>query len=118
MVNFISLKNKIKSHGIEYDKEVFRFALKVKKAKVNLYCGDIFSFNLKKLKTKCFILVDPFKRPNDNIKILFKIKKLYPGKKKYVISVNNPKGKFPNEFKLIYSIIGSKTRVLKIFEIN
>jgi SAM-dependent methyltransferase len=118
VVNFISLKNKIKSHGIEYDKEVFKFALKEKKVKVNLYCGDVFSFNLKKLKSNCFILVDPFKKISDNKKLLFKIKKLYPGKKKYVVSVNNSKGKFPNEFKLIYSIIGSKTRTLKIFEIN
>ena len=118
VVNFISLKNKIQSHGIEYDKDVFKFALKVKKAKVNLYCGDVFSFNLKKLKSKCFILVDPFKGAKDNKKILFKIKKLYPREKKYVISVNNSKGKFTNEFKLIYSIIGSKTRTLKIFEIN
>ena len=118
VVNFISLKNNIKSHGIEYDKEVFTFALKIKNHKVNLYCGDIFSFNLKKLKSKCFILVDPFKKSNDNKKILFKIQKLYPGKKKYIISVNSPKKKFPNEFKLIYSIIGSKTRTLKIFEIN
>lgn len=118
VINFISLKNNIKSHGIEYDKEVFKFALKIKKDKVNLYCGDVFSFNLKKLKSKCFILIDPFKKSNDHKKILFKIKKLYPGKKKYIISVNNPKGKFPNEFKLIYSIIGSKTRTLKIFETN
>ena len=28
VVNFITLKNNIKSHGIEYDKEVFKFALK------------------------------------------------------------------------------------------
>jgi SAM-dependent methyltransferase len=118
VVNFISLKNKIKSHGIEYDKEVFKFALKTKKNKVNLYCGDVFSFNLKKLKSKCFILVDPFKKSNDNKKILLKIKKLYPGEKKYVISVNNPKQNFPNDFKLIYYIIGSKTRTLKIFEVN
>lgn len=118
VVNFISLKNKIKSHGIEYDKEVFKFALKVKKKKVNLYCGDVLSFNLKKLKSKCFILVDPFKKLSDNKKFLLKIKNFYPKEKKYVISVNNSKGKFPNEFKLIYSIIGSKTRMLKIFEIN
>jgi SAM-dependent methyltransferase len=118
VVNFISLKNKITCHGIEYDKEVFKSALKIKKKKVNLYCGDVLTFNLKKLKSKCFILVDPFKKANDNKKFLSKIKKIYPRDKKYVISINNSKGKFSNEFKLIHSIIGSKTRTLKIFEIN
>ena len=118
VVNFISFKNKIRCHGIEYDKEVYTSALKIKENRVKLYCGDVLNFNLKKLKSKCFILVDPFKKAQDNKKFLSKIKKLFPKEKKYVISVNYSKGKFPNEWKLIHSIIGSKSRTLKIFEIN
>ena len=114
----MSFKNKIKCFGIEYDKEVFKYALKIKKQKVSLYCADVLTFNLRKLKSKCFILVDPFKKADDNKIFLSKIKKMYPREKKYIISINYSKGRFSNEFKLVHSIIGSKTRTLKIFEIN
>ena len=118
VVNFISSINKIKSYGIEYNKEVFKVASKFKKKNVNLYCGDVFNFDMKKFKSKCYILVDPFKKIEDRNKFLYKVKKIYPGEKKFIIAVNNYKGRFPNQFKLIYSIIGSKTRALKIFEIS
>ena len=116
VVNFISLINKIKSYGIEFDEEVHKTAIKIKKKNVKLYCGDIFNYNIKKFNSKCFILVDPFKKIKDRNKFLSKFKKTFPKKKKYIIAINNYKGKFPREFKLIYSLIGSKTRSLKIFE--
>ena len=74
------------------------------------------NFNIRSLNSKCFILVDPFKKVNDRNRFLSKIKKIYPGKKKYIIAVNNYKGKFPKKFKMIYSIIASEKRSLKIFE--
>jgi len=118
VVNFISKMNKIKCYGIEYDKDVFQSALKIKNKNVKLYCGDALSFNIKKFKSKCFILVDPFKKAKDNKQFLSKIKKLYPKEKKYVISVNYSKGKFSNQLKTIHSTIGSNTRRLKIYEVN
>ena len=116
VVNFINLKNNIKCYGIEYDKEVIKSALKFKKNKVNFYHGNVLTFNLKNLKRNCFILVDPFKKARDLRKFLDKIKKIFPGKKKYIILINVSKNKLSNEFKLIHSIIGSKTRTLNIFE--
>ena len=116
VVNFISSINRIKSHGIEFDEEVHKTAIKIKKKNVKLYCGDIFNYNIKKFNSKCFILVDPFKKIKDRNKFLSKFKKTFPKEIKYVIAINNYKGKFPREFKLIYSLIGSKTRSLKIFE--
>lgn len=118
VVNFVSYKNNIKSYGIEYDKQVHEVALKIKNRKTSLYCSDVFNFNLRKFNSRCFILVDPFKKNEDRNKILNKIKKLYPNKKKYIIAVNNYKGGFPEYLKLIKSIIASKTRSLKIFEIS
>jgi len=118
VVNFLSYKNNIKSYGIEYDKQVHEQALKIKNRKTSLYCGDVLDFNLRKLNSRCFILVDPFKKIEDRNKILNKIKRLYPNKKKYIIAVNNYKGGFPKYSKLIKSIIASKTRTLKIFEIS
>jgi len=117
VVNFISSVNKIKSYGIEFDKDVHKSALRLKKPKVKLYCGDVFNFNIKKLNSQCFILVDPFKRVKDRNKFLTKIKKIFPKKIKYVIAINNYKGKYPKDFKLIQSIIGSKTRTLKIYKL-
>ena len=84
---------------------------------MKLYCGDVFNFNIKKLNSQCFILVDPFKRVKDRNKFLTKIKKIFPKKIKYVIAINNYKGKYPKDFKLIQSIIGSKTRTLKIYKL-
>ena len=118
VVNFISSVNRIKSCGIEYDKEVFKVANKFKKKNVNLYCRHIFNFNMKKFKSKCYILVDPFTIVKVRNKFLSKVKKTYPGEKTSIIPVNNYKGTFPSQFKLIYSIIASKTRTLKIFEIT
>ena len=109
--------NKIKCYGIEYDKDVFQSALKIKNKNVKLYCGDALNFNLKKFKSKCFILVDPFKKAKDNKQFLSKIKKIYPNEVKYVVSVNNSQGKFSNKLKKIHSINGSKTRRLKIYEV-
>jgi len=116
VVNFVSTQNGIKSHGIEYDKEVFQIANQIKKNNVFLYCGDVFKFNIRSFNSKCFILVDPFKKVSDRNKFLYKIKNIYSGQKKYIIAVNNFKGRFPKNFREIYSIIGSKTRSLKIFE--
>ena len=118
VVNFISKINKIRCYGIEYDEDVFRFASKIKNKNVKLYCGDAFNFNLKRFKSKCFILVDPFKKAKDNKQFISKIKKLYPKEVKYVISVNYSKGKFSNKLKTIHSIIGGKERNLKIYKIN
>ena len=117
VVNFISQKNDINSYGIEYDKEVFKSSLKIKSENVDLYCGDAITFNLQKLNSNCFILNDPFKKIDERNKFLSKIKKLKPGKRKYIISINDNKKKFAKGFKLIHSIIGSKTRSLRIFEI-
>ena len=118
VVNFISSKNKIKSIGIEYDKEVHKLALKNRNKNTVLHCGDVFNFNLKRLNSRCFILVDPFKKVRDRNKFLNKIRKIYPNKVKYIIAVNNYKGSFPKFSKLIKSIIASKTRTLKIYKIN
>lgn len=117
VVNFISSINKIRSYGIEFDEEVHRSALKIKEKNVKLYRGDIFKFDIKKFNSKCFILVDPFQKIKDRNKFLSKVKKIFPKNKKYIIAINNYKGKFPKDFKLIYSLIGSKTRSLKIYEI-
>ena len=116
VVNFISSINKIKSYGIEFDNEVHKTALNFKKDKVKLFCGDIFNYDLRLFNSKCFILVDPFKKVKDRNKFLNRIKKIFPKQKKYIIAINNYKGKFPKDFKLIFSIVGSKTRTLKIFE--
>ena len=116
VVNFISSINKIKSYGIEFDTEVHKTSLKFKKDKVKLFCGDIFNYDLRLFNSKCFILVNPFKKVKDRNKLLNRIKKIFPKQKKYIIAINNYKGKFPKDFKLISFIAGSKTRTLKIFE--
>jgi len=118
VVNFISSINNIKTCGVEYDKEAFNYSLKIRKKNINLYCGDIFDFDLKKFNSKCFILVEPFKKIKDRTKLLNKIKRIYPKQKKYIIAVNNYKGNFPKFLKLIHSTIASKSRTLKIFEIS
>ena len=117
VVNFISSINNIKSYGIEFDYEVYRYAQKVKGKNVKLYRGDIFKFDIRKFNSKCFILVDPFRKVKDRDKFLLKVKKIFPKNKKYIIAINNYKGEFPKRFKLLYSLIGSRTRSLKIFEI-
>ena len=118
VVNFVSTFNRIKSHGIEFDKEVHRSALILKNKRVNLYCGDIFNFDLKKFNSICFILIDPFKINKDRDKFLHKYEKIFPKKIKYLITVNICGKEFPNKYNLIYSISGSKTRCLKIYKIN
>lgn len=117
VVNFIDAMNNIKTYGIEYDKEAFNYSLMIKNKNTNLYYGDIFDFDLKTFNSKCFILIDPFKKVKDRTKLFNKIKRIYPKQKKYVITVNN-KGSFPKYLKLIKSNIASKTRSLKIFEIS
>ena len=118
VVNFISTQNRIKSYGIEFDKEVYETANRFKKKRVYLYCSDVLKFDLKTLNSKCFILNDPFKKTKYRDQFLSKVKKIFPGKKKYIIAINNQKGKFPNSFKMITSIVASKSRSLKIYEIS
>ena len=118
VVNFISSQNNIKSYGIEYDKEVHKKALKIKKKNVKLYCGDIFKFNLKKLNSNCFILIDPFKKNKDKKKFFLKLERILKFKKKYFIAVNFNGGSFPKGYNLIFESVGSNNRSLKIFEIN
>ena len=118
VVNFLSTLNKIKSHGIEYDKDVHKDALKIKKKGVKLYCGNIFNFKLNKFNSNCFILIDPFKKIKDTNKFLLRYKKILPNRNKYLITVNIYKGKLPKNFNLIYSKLASKNRCLKIYKIN
>ena len=117
VLNYISLKNNIKCYGIEYDYDVFRSALKTKKEKVKLYCGNALTFNIKKFNSRCFILIDPFKKKDDMKNFLSKIKKLYPKKTKYIILVNYKKTILLKNFKLIKQINGSKTRNLKFYSV-
>ena len=116
VVNFLSKKNNIRSYGIEYDKEVFRSSVKKKSAKVKLYCADVFKFDLSKLKSNCYILIDPFKQKNDLIKFLNKLNKIKLDRK-YLITVNLKKFKFPKNYKILYSLVASNDRSLKIFKI-
>ena len=118
VVNFLNSLNKVRSIGIEYDKNVHIEALKLKKKNVKLYCGDIFKFKLEKFRSNCFILIDPFKKIKERNKFLLKYSKIMPKKNKYLVTVNIFKGKIPKKFNLIYSIIASKNRCLKIYKIN
>jgi SAM-dependent methyltransferase len=118
VVNFLSTLNKIKSHGVEYDEDVHKDALKIKKKGVKLYCGNIFNFKLNKFNSNCFILIDPFKKIKDTNKFLLRYKKILPNRNKYLITVNIYKGKLPKNFNLIYSKLASKNRCLKIYKIN
>jgi len=118
VVNFLSVLNNIKSHGIEFDKDVHKNALKLREKRVKLYCGDIFNFRLDRFNSNCFILIDPFKKIKDRNKFLFRFKKIFPKKIKYLITVNIYKKTLPKEFNLIFSIIASKNRCLKIYKIN
>lgn len=118
VVNFICSLNTIKAHGVEYDREVYKHALKTKKKGVKLYCGDIFNFKLAKFKSNCFILIDPFKKIKDRNKFLSRFKKILPKKDKFLITVNIFKGRLPKDFNLVYSKIASKNRCLKIYKVN
>ena len=117
VVNFVSSINKIKSYGIEYDDKVHKSALKNKKKGVKLYCGNVFNLKLEKFNSNCFILIDPFKKLKDKNKFLSRFEKILPKKNKYLITVNINKGKLPTRYKLLKSIIASKTRCLKIYKI-
>jgi len=116
-VNFITTVNRIRSYGIELDKEVYLKSLRLKKKNVVLFNDDVFKFNFKKLKSTCYILNDPFGSPYLLNKFLLKIIKIN-NKKKYFIVINSKNKIFPKEWNLIHSINASKTRSLKIFEIN
>ena len=91
----MSYDNKILSYGIEYDEKVFNSSLKVKNKNINLFCGNIFNFNLRKFNSNCFILIDPFKKINERDKFFNKIKKEIKNKKKYIITVNVSQKKYP-----------------------
>ena len=116
--NFLSTLNKIKSHGIELDNEVYKDALKIKKKGVRLHCDDIFNFKLNRFNSNCFILNDPFKDIKDTNKFLLRYTKIFPNKDKYLITVNIYKAKLPKNIKLIYSKFASKTRCLKFYKIH
>ena len=118
VVNFLSKLNKIKSHGIEYDKDVYKIALKNKKKNVKLYCGDIFKYKLNEFNSNCFILIDPFKKIKERNKFLLRYSKILPKTDKYLITVNIYKGKLPKKYVLIYSIVASRNRCLKFYKIN
>jgi SAM-dependent methyltransferase len=118
VVNSLSLLNKIKSHGVEFDREVHKHSLKIKKKNVKLYCGNIFDFKLSQFKSNCFILIDPFKKSKDRNKFLSRYKKIFKKKTKYLITVNILINKLHKNYHLIYSLYASKNRCLKIYKIN
>ena len=116
VINFINIQNKIKCYGIEYDHEVYKKSLKYKNKSVKLYCGDVFKFRFENFNSRCFILVDPFKKKIEIKKIFNKIRKISPKKNKYIIAVNINKKKISKEFNLLYSIKASETRRLDFYK--
>ena len=65
VTNFIYIQNNIKVYGIEFDEEVFKKSLILKKPNIKLYHDDILKVNLSKYNSSCFILVDPLKKKKD-----------------------------------------------------
>lgn len=118
VVKFINYKNKIKAFGIEYDPEVYKESVKFRNKNTKFLCGDIFKFDLSKFKSKCFILVDPFKKKKDLLKFINNVMKITPKKIRFIVAVNIDKKKIPSKCKLIYSIIGSQRRSLRIYKLN
>ena len=76
IINFINNENKIKSIGIEIDKDVYRQSIQLKSEKVKIYNNDILKIDLSKFKSECFILNDPLKKEKNKKKLRNKIKKL------------------------------------------
>ncbi len=118
IVNFISKYNDIITHGIEYDSELHKSSLKTKEKKVNLYCGDIFNFDLENFNSICFILNDPFKKYENKKKFFEKFSKTHPTRDKYFIAINFYQTEFPNNFEKILSIEGSSKKSLNIYKIK
>ena len=109
--------NNIKTIGIEFDKEIHQKMINQPNNNVYFYNGDVFKFNLKKLNPECFVLVDPFKKDNDKIRFLNKLKKEFKNENKYLILINFNNIKFQKNFKMLKSITGSDSRSIKIFKI-
>ena len=116
VINYIYHQNKIKCHGIEFDKNTYKKSLKLSNKKIKIYNGDAFEFDFDKTKFECFILVDPFKKNNHKKKFFDKISKLKQ-KKKFVITGNFKQILVPKQFKIVYSLIAGKERSLKIYKV-
>ena len=119
VTNFIYDQNKIKVQGLEFDKEVFKKSLLLKRPNVKLYNHNILKVNLLNYYSQCFILVDPLKKKIDKKRLINKILKLKKDKKKlYIISVNMDKSVFSKKIKLLEKYIGSESKSLRFFEVN
>ena len=118
IVNFISKYNDIIAHGIEYDSELHKSSLKTKEKKVNLYCGDIFNFDLENFNSICFILNDNLKKNENKKKFFEKFSKTHPTRDKYFIAINFCQTEFPNNFEKILSSEGSSKKSLNIYKIK
>lgn len=118
VVNSLSVLNKIKTYGIEFDREVHNHSSKIRKKNVRLYCGNIFDFKLSQFKSNCFILIDPFKKSKDSNKFFSRYEKIFKKKIKYLITVNILKNKLHKKYQLIYCLYAGKNRCLKIYKIN
>ena len=119
VTNFIYDENKIKVNGIEFDEEVFKKSLILKKPKVKLYHDDILKVNLSKYNSSCFILVDPLKKKKDKRRLINKILKLKKYKKKlFIIAINMDKKIFLKKIKLLEKYIGSEGKSLRFFEVK
>ena len=92
VINYIYHQNKIKCHGIEFDKNTYKKSLKLSNKKIKIYNGDAFEFDFDKIS---------------------KLKQ----KKKFVITVNFKQILVPKQFKIVYSLIAGKERSLKIYKV-
>ena len=71
--NFLSDNTKANITGYELNKKVFKKSLMLKNRNVRFFNKNIMQVNYDKIKSQCFIMIDPFTKNEDTIKLQKKI---------------------------------------------
>jgi|TARA_B110001450_G_C17623727_1_gene482277 SAM-dependent methyltransferase len=103
---FLSDNTKANIFGYELNKEVFKKSLKLKNKNIKFFNKDIMQLNYSQIKSECFIMIDPFTRNEDTIKLQKKIIQSRTSKKNtfYLITVNINKKLLNKNFRNLKSI--------------
>ena len=109
VTNFLADNTNSKITGFELDKQVFEKSIKLKNKRVKIFNKNILEVNFSKNKAKCYIMIDPLKKPKDTIELQKKIISANKQKKNktYIVIVNINK-----------KLINKKLKIIESFRVN
>jgi phospholipid N-methyltransferase len=119
ITNFLDSNTDANIFGYELNPKIYKKSLRIKNKNVKLFNKDILNINFSKKNIQCFIMVDPFIKSKDTIRMQKKIISSFLKNKNrsFLITINIKNQLINKKFIKIKSIKTGKNGIISFFSI-